>query len=190
MSRLKMSAKAGTRFDIFTFQGDTSAELQPVLTICAPKRDANELIENPGRVRRQYEERFSAVIDKTLDELLQMSERPNSPIVESLRAAAQTSFGPFDAGQIPLRVTLISDMVQNTIDINHFHSEPNFDQLVRKAKWPTLRPVLKGADVQILYLLRPTALRGGKPIQNGGHQLFWEHLIAASGGRIISIEPF
>jgi hypothetical protein len=190
MTRLKTGAKPGTRFDIYTFQGDTSAELRPVLSVCAPKHDANELIENPERVRKRYEERFSAVLDKTVDELLGVSERPSSPIVESLRAAAQTSFGLLDAGQVPLRVMLVSDMVQNTADVSHFRSEPSFDQLARNAKWPTLRPVLKGAEVQVLYLLRPSALRGGKPIQNAGHQLFWERLIAASGGRLTSIEPF
>lgn len=190
MARLKTGAAPGTRFDVFTFQGDTSAELPPVVTVCAPKRDANELYENPERVRKRYEERFSAVLDKAIDQLLRASERPNSPIVESLRAAAQTSFGLFDAGQMPMRATLISDMVQHTADLSHFRSEANFDQLARNPKWPILRPVLKGADVQILYLLRPAALRGGKPIQSHGHQFFWERLIAASGGRVTSIEPF
>jgi hypothetical protein len=55
--------------------------------------------------------------------------------------------------------------------------------------WPTLQPQLKGAGVDILYLLRLSALRKGAPIQNHGHQVFWEQLVTGSGGHILSIAP-
>jgi hypothetical protein len=84
---------------------------------------------------------------------------------------------------------MISDMVQNTPLSNQFQTEPNFQQLSRTLAWPTLQPQLKGADVNILYLLRLSALRKGMPIQNRGHQLFWEQLIASSGGHLLSIDP-
>jgi hypothetical protein len=191
VDRLKATAAPGTRFDIYTFEGDTKNELQPLLRVCASGRpeDANDLIENRERIRKRYTERFSAVLDKTVDELLKASTRPSSPIIESLRAAAQTSFGPFDVGQVPLRVMLISDMVQHSEAVSHFRAEANFQSLSRGGVWPVLRPQLKGADVQILYLLRPSAVRAGAPIQNGSHQTFWEHLVEASGGRLMSIEP-
>ena len=57
-------------------------------------------------------------------ELLRGSQEKNSPIIESLRAAAISSFGPVEAGQIPLRLTMISDMVQNTPLANQFQAEP------------------------------------------------------------------
>jgi hypothetical protein len=192
VQRLKADAAFGTRFDVYTFEGDGTNELPPVLSVCAPGRpqDANELIENPERVRKRYEESFAIVLDKVINELLRASTRPNSPIVESLRAAAQTSFGPFDPGQIPLRATLVSDMVQHTADLSHFKAEANFKQLSSANKWAGLRPQLKGADVYVLYLLRPTAVRAGTPIQNRGHQAFWEQLIEASGGRLMEFDSF
>jgi hypothetical protein len=192
VQRLKDDAVFGTRFDVYTFEGDSVNELPPVLRVCAPGRpqDANELIENPERVRKRYEDSFALVLDKTLNELLRASTRPNSPIVESLRAAAQTSFGSFDAGQIPMRATLVSDMVQHSAALSHFAAEANFKQLSSTTKWASLRPQLKGADIYVLYLLRPTAVRGGAPIQNRGHQAFWEQLIEASGGRVVEFDSF
>lgn len=191
MQKSKDEAAFGTRFDIYTFEGDVKTELRPILRICAPGRpeEANELIQNPELIRRQYEERFSAVIDHTIDSLLRESTRPNSPIIESLRAAAITSFGGRDAAKIPLKATLISDMVQHTASISHFKTIPNFAALAKSSNWALVRPALHGANVQILYLLRPEAKRGGAQIQNRGHELFWEQLIEASDGHTIGFEP-
>jgi len=191
VEKLKNEAVFGTRFDVYTFEGDAKNEMRPFVRVCAPGRpeDANELIENPELVRRRYEERFSNILDKSVAELLQVSTLPNSPIIESLRAAAITSFGPLAAGKIPFHVTLVSDMVQNTALASHFRTEPNFAQLAKTPAWTALQPDLKGADVDILYLIRPTAKRAGAAIQNRGHELFWEQLIAASDGRLNSILP-
>ena len=191
VEKLKNEASSGTRFDVYTFEGDSKAEMKPFERVCAPGRpeEANELYENPVLVRRRYEERFSAVLDRKVGELLQPSTRRNSPIIESLRAAAITSFGSIRTGTIPLHATLVSDMVQNTSLVSQFRSEPNFAQLARTPAWASLQPNLKGADVEILYLLRPEAKRGGVMIQNRGHELFWEQLIGASGGRLDRIEP-
>jgi hypothetical protein len=191
IDKFKNEATFGLRFDLYTFQGDTQHALQPKLRICALGKpsDANALIENPELVRRRYDAKFSAVLDQTVAELLRGSQEKNSPIIESLRAAAISSFGPVEAGQIPLRLTMISDMVQNTPLSNQFQTEPNFQLLARSTAWPSLQPQLKGADVDILYLLRLTALRRGVPIQNHGHQVFWEQLVDGSGGHMLSIAP-
>jgi hypothetical protein len=191
IDKFKNDAPFGLRFDLYTFQGDTQHALQPKLQICALGKpsEANIWIENPELIRRRYETKFTAVLDQTVAELLRGSQEKNSPIIESLRAAAISSFGSVEPGQIPLRLTMISDMVQNTTLSNQFQTDPNYQQLARSAAWPTLQPQLKGADVQVLYLLRLSALRKGTPIQNRGHQLFWEQLIAGSGGHVLSIDP-
>lgn len=189
---IKLNTAPATRFDVYTFEGDSEEVLRPLLSICAPPRpeDANELIENPDRVRKRYEEGFEQVLSEAIDGLLHASTRPTSPIMESIRAAAQTSFGVYESGQVPLRATLISDMVQNSAALSHIRSIPNFDQLAQSQQWVSLRPDLRGADVDILYLFRPQAVRSGAPIQNRGHQFFWEQYVTAGGGRLRSIQPY
>ena len=191
VEKLKNEAGFGTRFDVYTFEGDSKNEMRPILRVCAPGRpeEANELIENPEFVRRRYEERFSQILDRSVVELLKVSTLPNSPIIESMRAAAITSFGPLTSGQIPLHMTLVSDMVQNTALVSQFRAEPNFPQLAKSQVWTALQPDFKGADIDILYLVRPEAKRGSVAIQSRGHQLFWEQLIAASDGRLNGILP-
>ncbi|MGJ4940632.1 hypothetical protein ACQR1W_08685 [Bradyrhizobium sp. HKCCYLS1011] len=191
IDRYKQDASFGTRFDIYTFEGDAVHVLKPKLVLCAPGKpgDANPWTENPEQVRKRYEAKFSAVLDQTVDDLLRASRQNSSPIIESLRAASVTSFGSVEAGQVPLRLTMVSDMVQHTALASQFQAEPNFSTLSHSNAWPLLEPRLKGAEVNILYLLRPAAVRGKAPIQNRGHQAFWEQLIAASGGRLATVEP-
>jgi hypothetical protein len=188
--KVKDEALFGTRFDVYVFEGDIKNELQPILRLCAPGRpeEANELIENPEFVRRRYAD-FSATLDQTIDSLMAATTRPNSPIIESLRAAALSSFGPEDVQKVPLKATLISDMVQNTSMVSHYRSSPDFSALSKTMAWATLKPALHGAEVVVLYLLRPDAVRGHAAIQNRGHQQFWEELIMASGGKLMGVEP-
>jgi hypothetical protein len=191
IDRYRVDAQFGARFDLYTFEGDTAHTLQPKLSICALGKpdEANRLIQNPERVRQRYEARFSSVLNQTVDELLRTTTQPTSPIIESIRAAAISSYGPIEAGQLPLKLTLISDMVQHTKLVSQFQTDVKFPDLAASPNWITIQPRLKGAEVDILYLLRPSALRNRAPIQNGPHQRFWEQLITASGGRVNLIDP-
>ena len=122
LGKAKDDAAVGTRFDIFTFEGDTGKRLDPILSICTPQKPetANELYENKQRIRRRYEEAFSKVLDDTIGTLLKASSAPSSPIIESLRGAAQTAYGAQLATATSKRITLISDMVQHSALHSHF----------------------------------------------------------------------
>lgn len=188
----KASSPAGTRFDIYAFEGDTQSVMRPLLSICVPQppSTANPLIQNVNFVKKTFDEKFVRVLDETIASLLQATTRPTSPIIESLRAAALTSFGDVKSNGVPLQVTLISDLIQHSPETSHYTKPADFDQLSHNLSWSTLRPDLRGASVDILYVLRPKALTRSAPIQNRGHQDFWVRLIAGSGGRVTEITPF
>jgi len=193
MEKLKKAASFAYRFDIYTFEGDSKNELQPILKVCSPGRpeEANDLIENPDMIRRDFEEKFAKALDETVEFLLKESERPTSPIIESLKAATITSFGRLEGlKKIPLRVTLFSDMIQHSSLHSQIRFKSDFAKLSKEQVWPTLRPDLKGAQVEMFYLLRP-GQKGpdGRPVQSSGHQRFWEDLVAAGNGRLTSVEP-
>lgn len=190
--RLKDKAEVGTRIQIFSTTANAADALPSLLSVCVPRRPegADPLIENAKLLRKEFDEQFSQVIDKALSELLTKEPQQSSPIVESLHAAALTAFGPFSEGQVPLRLTIVSDMIQYSNVASHFREEPNFDRFSRLPTWPSLQPRLKGASVDVLYILRPSALRGNGRIQTRGHQEFWGKLLTASNGVVTSIEPF
>lgn len=77
-----------------------------------------------------------------------------------------------------------------TTSVSHFRSEANFKRLSHERNWPRLRPDLHGAEVDVLYILRLSAQRNAAPIQNRGHQDYWAHLIAGSGGSVTKFTPF
>ncbi len=186
IEELANSAKPGTRFDLYVADGDSKNVLKPTASVCSSGRgnQANPLYQNPTMVQRQFEERFLSVLRKAVDQLLTASTTDTSPILESIRAAAITSFGPATP-DIPLDLTIVSDLVQHSALNSHFRGETNFDDLARKPAWRGLQASLKGAKVFCLYLLRPEAQVNRQPIQNRGHQLFWEKAIRASGGEIV-----
>lgn len=190
IDRLKHAAEEDTRIDVYTFDANLSEVLHPILSICAPRKpeSANPWVEGPARVREIYRQ-FTAKLDSEIDATLRGGTQPNSPIIESVRAAAQTSFGSQDVTAVSLNLTLVSDLVQNTTNVSHLRSPPNFDALQHSHLWSALRPDLKGAVVEVLYILRPNASRRGQPVQNVGHQQFWEQLLRASNGRPIAIRP-
>jgi hypothetical protein len=183
------TAEKGDRFDFYVFEGNAQDALEPKESVCSPGREVNPLIENERRAKLTYDEKFARVIDSAASELLVPSTLKNSPLLESLRAATQTSFGPFAEGGVAFRLTLVSDMIQNSDAVSHYKRAPDFEALAASQVWAQLRPNLKGAEVDILYVLRPAAMRGEKPIQNRGHQLFWEELIVNSGGRFPAARP-
>lgn len=191
LARYVDSAKTGERFDFYTVEGDEKRVLMPHLQACSPGRgvEANELYENPKAIQRKFEEQFVAAIRMQADELLQESTKDNSPIIESIRGAAITSFGRFDRNEIPLRMTIISDLIQHSAVYSQYRSDMPFTELSKRPAWLSARPNLKGSEIEILYLLRSSGVRQGRPIQTRGHQLFWEQLLTASDGRVIAIDP-
>jgi hypothetical protein len=187
------TAKAGKRFDLYTIEGDSQKLLNPLRQICSPGRgkDANELYENPDQIQDRFEHRFIEILDDAVGKLLRASKKQTSPIIESMRAASIESLGSFQQGtDRQSTMTIISDMVQHSPLYSHFRSSPNFKELSHSQVWRSLQPDLRGSKVDALYLLRSTAVRaGGAPIQNLGHQLFWEQLISASNGQATAMQP-
>lgn len=177
-------AQEGDRFDLFVAEGDGVNVLAPAISLCRPRQDANELYQNPEIIQRTFEERFVRVLDVELKKLLESSSRPNSPILESIKAVAVASFSGLEAG-IPKRLLIVSDMIQHSSLNSHYRGEVVFDDLARRPEWRALQANLTSVEVTVLYLLRPGARRpGGRPIQDRGHQLFWERAIPASGGQL------
>jgi len=180
------NARIGERFDLYIASGDAVNVLAPITSVCSPGRgdQASELYQNPGMIQRQFDEKFVAVLRENLTRLLASSTAESSPILESIRAAAVGSFGAVEAGKIPLQMTVVSDFVQHSPGNSHIRGEANFDDLAKRPAWRQLQANLKGATVNALYLTRASAVRNGQPIQNRGHQLFWEKAIQSSGGDI------
>jgi hypothetical protein len=183
------AARAGERFDLFVAEGDAVNTLAPSVRVCSPGRgaDASSIYQNPEMIQQAFEERFVRILEAELRKLLEPSSRQNSPILESIKAAAVASFGAVDAAT-PKRLIIISDLIQHTALNSHYRGETDFEDLSRRAQWRSLQANLTSVKVTAFYLLRSNARRpSGRPLQDRGHQLFWERAIRASGGDLIEL---
>lgn len=177
------------RYDLYVLEGDTKSVMKPVVSLCNPGdgSEVNELIANRELNKRRFEENFVNRLDSAIDGLMVSNSFSTSPIIESIKAAAITSFGEDDSKNIPRKLTIVSDMVQNTKSNSHYRGEDNFINLYKSSSWPVIQPNLRDAKVKILYIYRPEAKRKNSEgqqvqIQTRIHQIFWENLIKASHG--------
>jgi hypothetical protein len=188
---LVQKANPGVRFDLYVAEGDGVNTLTPKVSVCSPGRGdtANSLYQNPAMIQKAFDERFLRVVQGELENLMKPSSSANSPILESIKTVSIMSFGGLEKGSLPLSLMVVSDMVQNSAANSHFRGETSFKELERRPQWRGLQANLTGVDVTVLYLLRSGQVTpSGRPIQNRGHQFFWEQAIQASGGRVVSME--
>jgi hypothetical protein len=192
LRRILSNARAAERFDLYVAEGDAASSAHPIVRRCSPGRgaDANALYQNPGQIQVAFEQQFRRPLDEAVEKTLEASARPTSPILETIRAVAITSFGDVER-HVPRSLTIVSDMIQNSPLYSQFSSPlTSFEQLSKTATWRSLQANLGGAQVSILYLLRPSAVTSKGPIQTRGHQLFWEEAIRGSGGELVAMETY
>lgn len=143
------------------------SELSMRFSLCRPGdgNDANVWKENPERLQQAFEKRFAKPLNELLAQLTLGSAAPHSPIMEAIETVA-IGF----AATVPTkRLIVVSDMLQNTGTISHYHQ----DQRAPGQK-PSSIANLQGVAVEILYLQRDRRL------QDQAHHEFWKAYFAAS----------
>ena len=164
-------APVGGRVALYVAEADAFAALPPVLALCNPGVEANPLYQNPKKIRVRYEEKFKARLDAEAAALLRATTRKTSPIMESIKAVCIDAFGGVPQG-VPLRLVVVSDFLQHSPITSHYR-ERDFEALLKDARLVTVLVDCKGAEVEMLYLLRPG--KDGRPtLQNRAHQRFWD----------------
>jgi hypothetical protein len=186
LDRAVLDASVGTKVALFIADSDGTAGPTSVLALCNPGREANPLYQNPRMVRDQYERDFKARLDASLSGLMTASTRDSSPIMESLKAVCIEAFGAAPSS-VPLRLTVVSDMIQHSAIASHYRDR-DYEALLRSPRLQTLRTDCRGADVDVVYLLRPTQ-RGQPGVQTRAHQSFWDRYLQSLNARPRSIEP-
>jgi len=102
------------RLSIFSFQGDVEYGFAPVFSICSPGRgnETNGLYGNPLKVQKKFNDMFGQPLLGVLDSLRDPKHADHSPILEVM--VDITSRSEFAGISVPRRITIISDMIQNS----------------------------------------------------------------------------
>ena len=144
----------------------------PAFEICNPfgKTDrANKLTEDANQLKRERD-KFLRGIKKITRSLLNVEEKPYSPIMEGIHSVAVSEFFPLKA-DAQRHLHIVSDMMQNTRDFSMFDrkQQKEFEQFKRRPYYRRLKTkALENARVSVFELTRASDAQNEDVIR------FWE----------------
>lgn len=161
----------------------TNAELiSPVVVRCNPgtASDVSESTGNPAAVQRLHDEKFIAALDDAFRVIAEASPADQSPIFESVQSVALTELLVPGAKESKRKIVLVSDLLQNTSDINFYARLPDPNEFASSNAFRRVRTDLSGVDVELWMLERGDAGR----TQPRALIELWDHAIAKQGGTV------
>ena len=156
---------------------------EPLLSVCHPgdPEAASEWTENPRLIRRRLEERFERPLEDLFADLLGREEAPTSPLMESVQSVAVSVLGRHENADLPKRLILVSDLMQNTRNLSFFRQSVDYDRFTATVGADALSTDLRGAAVEILFVQRAAHRRLG---DTRGLVDFWGRWIEDQGGTL------
>lgn len=183
------------RLTLFALDGVNYVAPTPIFSLCSPGQDedANLLYQNPNMYQKQFNERFSEPLERTLDSLMKSETARISPIMEMINRVSRSDI--FTSGGGNLKMVIISDLMQNMDKYSHYSINSNkktnkkdisdyFSGLPESYSNESFRR-LSGVELDVVYIRR----KGGKErlIQGGQHLEFWKRYLEKSGGLLKGI---
>jgi hypothetical protein len=131
-------------------------------------------------VQKLHDEKFVQPLEQAFRGLAQASGADQSPIFESVQSVALTELLTPDAVDIPRRLFLVSDLIQNTDAISFYRGLPEPTALVASPAFRRTRADLRDIEVEIWMLERSDAPR----TQPRALIDLWERAIIEQGGSV------
>ncbi len=186
LDRAVAEAPVGARVALYVSEADDVEVLSPRLVLCNPGTTRSPFYPEPAPLRERYEQAFRAEIDKVMEEVQQRPERSLAPVMEAVRAVCIDAFARSATGG-PLSMTIIGDMAQYSRLANH-HANRDFETILGSPRLDAVLADCKSAEVDIVYLERPTPAFMPGP-QGLAHRRFWELFLQKMKARPRNIEP-
>lgn len=159
--------------------------LEPIITRCNPgsARDENDVSGNPQKLDQMRKERFVEPIRGVYQKLLDASAADRSPILESIQSVNLTEFQRPQTGDVPKRLIVASDLLQNTTAISFYKSLPDPYEFTATQQFNRVRTDLRGIEVELWMLQRDDS----NQTQPRALPNLWEQLIGKQGGRLTRV---
>lgn len=175
-----------SKINVFAVSDAQKDILSPKLSVCNPGKAANPLIQNPERIRVRWEEMFVKPFDELVDNLVNCTSEPRSPIMEMIQAVSISTF-PENSMGVPKGLIIISDMLHNTEEYSHYQEAILvFEDFKKSTYFSRVRTDMSEVAVTILYARRDGA--EAERVQGRGHARFWDEYFATSGGTVTLIK--
>ena len=164
-------------------EGDLNAIPTPVIEVCNPGsgEGISEFTGNPRLANKRFRERFAVPIDAAIGQVVHTEAARTSPIIESIRGIAVSTFVEPPAPGYEHRLIVISDMLQNTRNASHYRG----GQILDDGTLSNLKSDLGNVDrVDIKVIARQSSER----LQGKALVEYWREYFRASGSNLTTAE--
>ncbi len=130
---------------------------KPAIVLCNPGKGegASELIANPALLKKRWEEKFHKPILELLKNLQKNNKHKSSPILETLQIVNNIALPIERDGHFKHKITIISDMIQNSKNISFYHDKPKqMKQFIKSVKFNKVKTDLTGVNIDINVVRR------------------------------------
>lgn len=154
--------------------------LSPIITRCNPgtAADVNEATGDPAFVQKQWSDGFDKPLQASFERLATASGSERSPILESIQSVALTEFQKPGREDVPRRLVVASDLLQNTGEISFYRGLPDPREFTSSAAFRRARTDLRGVEVELWMLERSDAAS----TQPRSLADLWDRVITEQGG--------
>lgn len=179
------AAPENARVDIYLADRGDGSIGEPIFSKCNPGQPTalDAAISDVEKKQRDYEQGYLAAVEGTMAKVLQVEPAKTSPIIESLRSAATRSFSRLPA-DVPVRITLVSDMVQNSPMLRQSKGVGDFATFKKSTGWSSSLVDLHHARISIVYVTRANY----RDVQNNGHINWWSQYFDEMNGTLLESE--
>jgi len=181
--RLRDGMKTFDKLSIYILNEANMAVPVPAFELCNPGSgaDANELYQNPKKLKRRFDERFGRPLEAVIETLLIGEKASSSPVMEMIKNVAFAE--KFNDDKPGKRLILISDMLQHTAVFSHYRDPPDFLKFSQSDQYRRVQVPLPGVDIQIIYFFRDGQARR----QSSKHIVFWEQYFQSMGASVSEV---
>lgn len=180
LARLKNSVPRYGQLVVSKVDPTDADLLFPIITRCNPgtAADVSEATGDPAFVQKQWTEGFDKPLQAAFDRLSAASGSDKSPILESIQSVALTEFQKPGREDVPRRLIVASDLLQNTGEISFYRGLPDPRDFTSSATFRRVRTDLRGVEVELWMLERSDAAS----TQPRSLADLWDRVITEQGG--------
>jgi hypothetical protein len=171
------------KFSIFSLTENTYINPEPIFSKCNPGngKDANQLYQNPKKIKKKFEGLFSKPLKDNLSNAMDGMTSSRSPLFEIIRELSYRD----DFSEVVNKRTLIiiSDMMHHTKEYSQYKNDQNYQKFSDSSYAEEVAVDLNSVEVRIVYLLREKL----ENLQGSQHLSFWEGYFKNTGADVTGI---
>ncbi len=185
LGNVRKNVPSGGTFEIYRVDDVNNAQENLVFRKCSPGGPTDGVVFFLERWEKEFIEQSTAAFRESLN----YPEGSGSPIIASIQYVADQSFAknelfsnnPLD--DVRKKLVIISDMIENTIAMNHYKKVPAYEDYKASQESRVTAGYLAGVEVKIFYLLVDRRFRRDAP-QEEEHMHFWMDYFADHGANL------